>query len=146
MIDDFQYNQDKLSKFIGKSRSYIANSLRLLSLSDEVLLMVETGAITAGHARSLIGLQNSLEIAKKIVQKKLSVRQAEVLARQLRNKKIKLVYKKDPNILDLQKSLEEKTGLNVSINNKKNNSGTISFEYQDLEQLDKIIKTIKNNY
>jgi len=146
LIDDFQYNQDKLSKFIGKSRSYIANSLRLLSLSDEVLLMVETGAITAGHARSLIGLQNSLEIAKKIVQKKLSVRQAEVLARQLRNKKIKLVYKKDPNILDLQKSLEEKTGLNVSINNKKNNSGTISFEYQDLEQLDKIIKTIKNNY
>jgi len=146
LIDDFQYNQDKLSKFIGKSRSYIANSLRLLSLSDEVLLMVETGTITAGHARSLIGLQNSLEIAKKIVQKKLSVRQAEVLARQLRNKKIKLIYKKDPNILDLQKSLEEKTGLNVSINNKKNNSGTISFEYQDLEQLDKIIKTIKSNY
>ena len=146
LIDDFQYNQDKLSKFIGKSRSYIANSLRLMSLSDEVLLMVETGTITAGHARSLIGLQNSLEIAKKIVQKKLSVRQAEVLARQLRNKKIKLIYKKDPNILDLQKSLEEKTGLNVSINNKKNNSGTISFEYQDLEQLDKIIKTIKSNY
>ena len=146
LVDDFNYNQDKLSKFIGKSRSYIANSLRLLSLSDEVLLMVETGTITAGHARSLIGLQNSLEIAKKIVQKKLSVRQAEVLARQLRNKKIKLIYKKDPNILDLQKSLEEKTGLNVSINNKKNNSGTISFEYQDLEQLDKIIKTIKSNY
>ena len=69
LIDDFQYNQDKLSKFIGKSRSYIANSLRLLSLSDEVLLMVETGTITAGHARSLIGLQNSLEIAKKLYRK-----------------------------------------------------------------------------
>ena len=87
-----------------------------------------------------------MEIAKKIVQKKLSVRQAEVLARQLRNKKIKLVYKKDPNILDLQKNLEDRTGLNVSINNKKNNSGVIAFEYQNLEQLDKIIDTIKNNY
>ena len=129
LIDDFQYNQEKLSKFIGKSRSYIANSLRLLTLSNEVLVMVEEGTITAGHARSLIGLHNSLEIAKKIVQKKLSVRQTEVLVRQLRNKKIQLVYKKDPNILDLQKALEEKTGLNISINNKKNNSGTVSFEY-----------------
>jgi ParB family chromosome partitioning protein len=146
LIDDFQYNQEKLSKFIGKSRSYIANSLRLLTLSNEVLVMVEEGTITAGHARSLIGLHNSLEIAKKIIQKKLSVRQTEVLVRQLRNKKIQLVYKKDPNILDLQKSLEEKTGLNISINNKKNNSGTVSFEYQDLDQLDKIINTIKNNY
>ena len=146
LIDDFQYNQEKLSKFIGKSRSYIANSLRLLTLANEVLVMVEEGTITAGHARSLIGLHNSLEIAKKIVQKKLSVRQTEVLVRQLRNKKIQLVYKKDPNILDLQKSLEEKTGLNISINNKKNNSGTVSFEYHDLDQLDKIINTIKNNY
>ena len=146
LIDDFQYNQEKLSKFIGKSRSYIANSLRLLTLANEVLVMVEEGTITAGHARSLIGLHNSLEIAKKIIQKKLSVRQTEVLVRQLRNKKIQLVYKKDPNILDLQKSLEEKTGLNISINNKKNNSGTVSFEYQDLDQLDKIINTIKNNY
>ena len=146
LIDDFNYNQEKLSKFIGKSRSYIANSLRLLTLANEVLVMVEEGTITAGHARSLIGLHNSLEIAKKIVQKKLSVRQTEVLVRQLRNKKIQLVYKKDPNILDLQKALEEKTGLNISINNKKNNSGTVSFEYQDLDQLDKIINTIKNNY
>jgi len=146
LIDDFQYNQEKLSKFIGKSRSYIANSLRLLTLANEVLVMVEEGTITAGHARSLIGLHNSLEIAKKIIQKKLSVRQTEVLVRQLRNKKIQLVYKKDPNILDLQKSLEEKTGLNISINNKKNNSGTITFEYQDLDQLNRLINTIKKNY
>ena len=146
LIDDFNYNQDKLSKFIGKSRSYIANSLRLLSLPEEVLLMVEQSDISAGHARSLIGLHNSIDIAKKIIQKKLSVRQAEVLVKQLRNKKFKLVHKKDPNILDLQRVLEEKTGLNVSIVNKKNNSGTISFEYQDLDQLDKIINTIKNNY
>ena len=146
LIDDFSYNQEKLSQFIGKSRSYIANSLRLLTLPKEVLLMVEQGNLSAGHARSLIGLNNSAEIAKKIIQKKLSVRQSEILARQFRDKKIKLVSKKDTNILDLQKNLEEKTGLNVSINNKKNNTGVISFEYQDLEQLDKLINVIKNNY
>ena len=146
LIDEFNYNQDKLSQFIGKSRSYIANSLRLLSLPDEVLQFVEKGNISAGHARSLIGLQNPSEVAKKIIQKKLSVRQAEVLARQLRNKKLKLIHKKDPNILDLQRILEEKTGLTVTVKNKKNNSGTISFEYHDLDQLDRITNTIKNNY
>ena len=146
LVDDFSYNQDKLSKFIGKSRSYIANSLRLLSLPDEVLSMVEQENLSAGHARSLIGLNNSVDIAKKIIQKKLSVRQAEVLSRQFRDKKFKLVQKKDPNILDLQKSLEEKTGLGVTVNNKKNNSGTITFEYGSLDQLDRIINTIKKNY
>ena len=146
LIDEFNYNQEKLSQFIGKSRSYIANSLRLLSLPEEVLLMVEQGSLTAGHARSLIGLKNVVEIAKKIIKKNLSVRQAEVLARQFRNKKLKIVHKKDANILDLQRILQEKTGLNISINNKKNNTGTISFEYQDLEQLDKIIDIIKKNY
>ena len=146
LVDDFDYKQEKLSQFIGKSRSYIANSLRLLGLPEEVLTMVQEGSLSAGHARSLIGLNNSTEIAKKIVQKKLSVRQAEVLARQFRDKKFKLVQKKDPNILALQKDLEEKTGLNVSIRNKKNNTGIISFEYNDLEQLDKLINTIKKNY
>ena len=146
LVDDFNYNQDKLSKFIGKSRSYIANSLRLLSLPSEVLEMVEQGNLSAGHARSLIGLNNSIELAKKIIQKKLSVRQSENLAKQYRDKKFKLISKKDPNILDLQKTLEEKTGLNISITNKKNNSGTIAFEYKDLDQLDKIIKAIKNSY
>ena len=146
LINDFNYNQEKLSQFIGKSRSYIANSLRLLSLPEEVLLMVERGNLSAGHARSLIGLVNSVDIAKKIIQKKLSVRQSEILARQFRDKKFKLVSKKDPNILDLQKVLEEKVGLTVSINNKKNNSGTISFEYQDLDQLSRLIDTIKKNY
>ena len=146
LIDDFNYNQEKLSQFIGKSRSYIANSLRLLSLPEEVLAMVEQRNLSAGHARSLIGLNNSIEIAKKIIQKKLSVRQSEVLARQFRNKKFKLISKKDPNILDLQKILEEKVGLNVSISNKKDNSGTISFEYQDLDQLNRLIDTIKKNY
>jgi ParB family chromosome partitioning protein len=146
LVDEFNYNQEKLSKFIGKSRSFIANSLRLLSLPDEILLMLEKEQISAGHARSLVGLNNSVELAKKIIQKKLSVRQAEVLVRQVKNKKFKLISKKDPNILDLQKVLEEKIGLIVSINNKKNNSGTISFEYRDLDQLNRLIDTIKKHY
>ena len=146
LINEFNYNQEKLSKFIGKSRSYIANSLRLLSLTEDVLQMVEKGDLSAGHARTLIGLNNSTVIARKIIQKRLSVRQAEVLSRQFRDKKFKLVQKKDPNILDLQKSLEEKTGLGVTVNNKKNNSGTITFEYGSLDQLDRIINTIKKNY
>ena len=146
LVDDFNYNQEKLSQFIGKSRSYIANSLRLLSLPEDILLMVQQGNLSAGHARSLIGLNNSVEIAKKIIQKKLSVRQSEILARQFRDKKFKLVSKKDSNILALQKNLEEKIGLNVSINNKKNNSGVIFFEYKDLDQLDKLIDAIKKNY
>ena len=146
LVDDFNYNQDKLSQFIGKSRSYIANSLRLLSLPEEVLSMVEQGNLSAGHARSLIGLNNSVDVAKKIVRKKLSVRQSEILVRQFRDKKFKLISKKDSNILDLQRDLEEKTGLNVSINNKKNNSGIISFEYRNLDQLDKLIDIIKKNY
>ncbi len=146
LIDDFNYDHDKLSKFIGKSRSYIVNSTRLLSLPDEILSMVEQNNLSAGHARTLIGLQNSIHIAKKIIQKKLSVRQAEVLAKQYKNKKFTLIHKKDANILDLQRLLEEKTGLTVSINNKKSNSGTITFAYQDLDQLEKITDTIKNNY
>ena len=146
LIDEFNYNQDKVSKFAGKSRSHIANSLRLLSLPEDILIMIEKGNLTAGHARALIGVNNSSVIAKKIVERKLSVRQAEQLAKQFKDKKLKLVSKKDANILDLQKVLEEKMGLNVSINNKKNNTGTISFEYKGLDQLDKIISTIKNNY
>jgi len=146
LIDEFKYGQDKVSEFIGKSRSYIANSLRLLLLPTEVLIMIEKGNLTAGHARALIGMSNASIIAKKIVEKKLSVRQTEKLTKQFKDKKFKLINKKDSNILDLQKSLEEKTGLNVSINNKKNSMGTISFEYNDLDQLDKIISVIKNNY
>tara|TARA_B100000686_G_C16759078_1_gene957485 strand:+ start:253 stop:1101 length:849 start_codon:yes stop_codon:yes gene_type:complete len=146
LVDDFSYNQDKLSRFIGKSRSYIANSLRLLSLPDEILNMVEQGSLSSGHARSLIGLENSRNLAKQIVERKLSVRQSEELVKKFRNKKnIKLVTKKDINILELERTLETKTGLKVSITNKKNNSGKLSFEYKDLDQLEFITKLIKTS-
>ena len=147
MIDDFNYNHDKLSKFIGKSRSYIANSLRLLSLQEEILLMVEQGKFVSRSRENINRItKTQLNLLKKLYKKKLSVRQAEVLARQFKNKKFKLIHKKDPNILDLQRVLEEKTGLSVSVTNRKNNSGTISFAYQDLDQLDRISNVIKNNY
>ena len=147
LINKFSYNQEKLAKFIGKSRSYIANSLRLLGLPKEVISYVENEKISAGHARSLIGLPNATQIAKKITEKKLSVRQSENLVRALRNKRnFKIVSSKDSNILDLEKSLIDKTGINVEIKNNKNNSGKLSFEYKNLEQLDRLINTIKNNY
>ena len=147
LIDEFSYNQEKLAKFIGKSRSYIANSLRLLGLPKEVISYVESEKISAGHARSLIGLPNAMQIAKKIAENKLSVRQSENLVRALRNKRnFKIVPSKDSNILDLEKSLIDKTGINVEIKNNKNNSGKLSFEYKNLEQLDRLINTIKNNY
>jgi len=147
LIDEFNYNQEKLSKFIGKSRSYIANSLRLLSLSPDVIDHMEKGNLTAGHARALIGVPNPGIIAKKIIKNKLSVRQVENLVKVFKNKNIvKLIKSKDSNIIELQKSLENKIGLSVIIQNKKNNSGKITFEYKNLDQLDKIIDTIKNNY
>ena len=147
LIDEFSYNQEKLAKFIGKSRSYITNSLRLLGLPKEVISYVESEKISAGHARSLIGLPNAMQIAQKIAENKLSVRQSENLVRALRNKRnFKIVPSKDSNILDLEKSLIDKTGINVEIKNNKNNSGKLSFEYKNLEQLDRLINTIKNNY
>ncbi len=147
LINEFSYNQEKLAKFIGKSRSYIANSLRLLGLPKEVISYVENEKISASHARSLIGLPNAALIAKKIAENKLSVRQSENLVRALRNKKnLKVVPSKDINILALEKSLVDKTGINVEIKNSKNNFGRLSFEYRNLEQLDRLINIIKNNY
>ena len=147
LIDEFSYNQEKLAKFIGKSRSYIANSLRLLGLPKEVISYVESEKISAGHARSLIGLPNAKQIAQKIADNKLSVRQSENLVRALRNKRnLKVVPSKDSNILDLEKSLVDKTGINVEIKNNRNNTGKLSFEYKNLEQLDRLINIIKNNY
>jgi len=147
LINEFSYNQEKLAKFIGKSRSYIANSLRLLGLPKEVIAYVENEKISAGHARSLIGLPNAALIAKKIAENKLSVRQSENLVRALRNKKnLKVVPSKDSNILDLEKSLVDRTGISVEIKNYKNNSGKLSFEYKNLEQLDRLVNIIKNNY
>ena len=146
LIDEFSYDQEKVSKFIGKSRSYITNSLRLLTLPSEVIKLIEAQKLTAGHAKILVGLENANFIANKIIEKKLSVRQAENFVKIFKNKKQKSNKVKDTNIKDLEMSVSNKIGLNVIIQNKKNNKGKIIFEYKELDQLNKIIEIIKNNY
>tara|TARA_B100000963_G_scaffold150724_1_gene131396 strand:+ start:27 stop:869 length:843 start_codon:yes stop_codon:yes gene_type:complete len=146
LIDEFAYDQDKVSKFIGKSRSYISNSLRLLNLPKEVLDFVEQKKITAGHAKILVGLDNATFLANKFIEKKLSVRQAENLVKLFRKSKRNTSSRVDSNIRDLENSISEKIGLSVSIKNNKNNKGTISFFYKELDQLNKIIDIIKSGY
>ena len=146
LIDDFSYDQEKVSKFIGKSRSHITNSLRLLTLPVEVIKLIETQKLTAGHAKILVGLDNATFVANKIVEKKLSVRQAENFVQIFKKKKQKPNNIKDTNIIALELSISNKIGLNVDIQNSKRNKGKISFEYKDLDQLNKIIDIIKSNY
>ena len=146
LIDEFSYDQEKVSKFIGKSRSHITNSLRLLTLPDNVIKMIETQKITAGHAKILVGLENASFVASKIIEKKLSVRQAENFVKIFKNKRQKSTLSKDTNIVALELSVSNKIGLNVDIQNNKRNKGKISFEYKNLEQLNKIIEIVKKNY
>ena len=146
LMDEFGYDQEKVGKFIGKSRAHIANCLRLLSLPKDVINMIENGKITQGHAKVLVGMENANLLAKKIVEKKLSVRQAENLVNLFKKpKKMKLIYK-DSNLKELENILINKLGIRVSIKNKRNNSGLISFNYKDLDQLNKLIYIIKANY
>ena len=146
LIENFDYDQDMVSKFIGKSRSHISNTLRLLSLPEKLIAMLRIGKITQGHAKILIGLENSVLVAEKIVKKKLSVRQTENLVRALKSDK-KIIHKsKDPNTISMQNILAEKIGMRVVLNNKKNNSGSLTIEYKGLEQIDRLIKIIKENY
>ena len=146
LIDEFSYDQEKVSKFLGKSRSHITNSLRILTLPAEVIKLIETQKLTTGHAKILVGLENATFVANKIIEKKLSVRQAESFVKIFKNKRQKPSNEKDANIKDLEMSVSNKVGLNVLINNKKNNKGKIIFEYKGLEQLNKIINIIKSNY
>ena len=146
LIDEFSYDQEKVSKFIGKSRSYISNSLRILTLPNDVIKLIETEQLSTGHAKILVGLENASFVANKIIEKKLSVRQAESFVQLFKNKKQKFKNTKDTNILSLELSVSNKIGLNVDIQNNKRNKGKISFEYKDLDQLNKIIEIIKNYY
>ena len=146
LIQNFGYDHDSVSKFIGKSRSHISNSLRLLSLPEKVLDMIRNNVITHGHAKILVGLDNALLLAEKIIKKKLSVRQAENLVRAFKKGSKKFNKSKDSNIIATENDLSDRIGMRVVLSNKKNNSGTLSFEYKDIDQLDRLIKIIKNNY
>jgi ParB family chromosome partitioning protein len=146
LIKDFSYDQEKVAKFIGKSRSHVANCLRLLSLPTEVLKLIESKKLTPGHAKILVGLDNAEFVAKKIVDKKLSVRQSENFVKIFKIKKPSFKSSKDVNLQALENSISEKIGLNILIKNKKNNTGSLVVDYKDLDQLNKIIEIIKSNY
>ena len=146
LIDEFSYDQEKVAEFIGKSRSHITNFLRLLTLPNGVLKLIETKKITPGHAKILVGLDNSEFVANKIVEKNLSVRQAENFVKIFKIKKQSFKTQRDINLQSLENSVREKIGLNVLIKNKKNNTGSLILEYKDLDQLNKLIEIIKINY
>ena len=146
LMDEFDYDQEKVGKFIGKSRAHIANCLRLLSLPKDVISLIESGKITQGHAKVLVGMENANLLARKIVEKKLSVRQAENLVNLFKKPKKMKLFSRDSNLKELENILINKLGIRVTINNKKNNSGSISFNYKDLDQLNKLIYIIKANY
>ena len=146
LINEFSYDQEKVSKFIGKSRSYIANCLRLLTLPDIVIKFIEDKKLTPGHAKILVGLDNAVFVANKIIKKRLSVRQAENFVKIFKIKRKPINNSKDTNIKELERSISEKIGLNVIIKNDKRNKGSISFFYKETDQLNKIIEIIKSNY
>ena len=145
LINEFNYDQDKVAKFIGKSRAHISNCIRLLSLPAKVIEHIINDKISPGHAKILVGLDNSELLAEKIIKKKLSVRQAEALARLVKRNKSS-IKSKDPNSIDIENQLSSKIGMKVFLNNKKNNTGTLIFEYKGVDQLDRLIKIIKENY
>ena len=146
LIDDFSYDQNKVAQFIGKSRSHVSNCLRLLNLPREVIDLIKINKLSQGHAKILVGLKNAHFLAKKIIEKKLSVRQTENLVKIFRTNKISKLNVKDPNLKHLELTLADKIGLNVLIKNNKNNTGSITLEYKNLEQLNKLIEVIKFNY
>jgi ParB family chromosome partitioning protein len=142
LADEFGYDHEKIAKFMSKSRSHVSNTLRLLTLSTDVISMIEEGNLTAGQARPLIGLINATEIAEEIVSKKLSARSVEFLVREKKGPQ-KNIFRVDANILNEQKKIEEILGLKVDIKNKTNNSGKILIEYKNLDQFEFIAKVLK---
>ena len=146
LIDDFRYDHEKVARFIGKSRAHISNCLRLLSLPKEVIELIIEEKISQGHAKILVGLENALLLAKKVISKKLSVRQTENLVRLIKSKKNYSNKRKDSNILSIEEELSNKIGMRVFVNNKRNNTGTISVEYKAVDQLDRLVEVIKKNY
>jgi ParB family transcriptional regulator, chromosome partitioning protein len=149
LVKKFGYSQETLSKILGKSRSHIANTLRLAGLPEEIKKMISDGLLTAGHARCLVNIPDNVKLAKIIVNKNLSVRQAEFLVKKEQvfsgSKKIQK-NNKDTNIKSLENDLGLLMGIKVDIKNKKNNSGEIKFSYKNLDQLNKIISVLKGYF
>jgi ParB family chromosome partitioning protein len=149
LVRKFAYSQEALSKILGKSRSHIANTLRLAGLPEEIKKMISDGLLTAGHARCLVNVPDNIRLAKTIVNKNLSVRQAEFLVKKEQvfpgSKRVQK-NNKDTNIKSLESDLGLLMGIKVDIKNKKNNSGEIKFSYKNLDQLNKIISVLKGYF
>ena len=145
LSEEFGYDHEKIAKFMSKSRSHISNTLRLLTLPQDVISLIEEGNLTAGQARPLIGLPSATNIAEEIVAKNLSARSVELLVRNKKGPQKSGQIKLDANILNEQNKIQENLGLNVNIQNKKNNSGKITILYKNLEQFEFVSKLLKRN-
>ena len=145
LSEEFGYDHEKIAKFMSKSRSHISNTLRLLTLPADVIGLIEEGNLTAGQARPLIGLPSATNIAEEIVAKNLSARSVEILVRRKKGPQKSGQLKLDANILSEQNRIQENLGLNVNIQNKKNNSGKITILYKNLEQFELVSNLLKRN-
>ena len=137
LSQEFNYDHEHISKLMSKSRSHVSNTLRLLTLPEDIINMLEEGSLTSGQARPLIGLINASEIAEEIVAKNYSARKVEYLVKSKKENKIK-DKTRDADILKAEDRIEKTLGLKVYIVNKKNNSGKITIEYKNLNQFELI--------
>ena len=145
LVDEFGYDHEKIASFMSKSRSHISNTLRLLSLPNDVVAMIEEGSLSAGQARPLVGLPSATNIAEEIVSKNMSARRVEFLVRQKKGPQKSGQIRVDSNILSEQKRIEDNLGLSVNIINKKNNSGKITIIYQNLDQFELVSNLLKKS-
>ncbi len=141
LVKEFGYDHEKISKFMSKSRSHISNTLRLLTLPEDIIGLIEEGRLTAGQARPLIGMPNASEVAENIVKKKVAAREVEFLVK-IKKQGIKKEKLEDPNITFIKNEIESKLGLSVEIINKKNNSGKITIKYKTLDQFELVSKKL----
>ena len=140
LIKEFGYDHEKIAKFMSKSRSHVSNTLRLLTLPQDIIGLIEEGKLTAGQARPLIGMANASEVAENIVKKRVAAREVESIAKSTKKGSQKI---KDPNVEFVRNEIESTLGLNIEINNKKNNSGKIIIKYESLEQFELISKLLR---
>jgi ParB family chromosome partitioning protein len=150
LMDEFQHSQDDVAKIVGKSRSHVANTLRLLKLSDSIKAYVRSGQLSAGHARALVGQPNADEFAAEIVKRGLNVRQVETLARKDGKRQARKVRQtgqlgKDADTEALEKRLTNALGLLVTIEHRANGGGVLQVRYRTLEQLDDVVKRLETD-
>lgn len=148
LIDEFSHTQEALSQIVCKSRSHIANTLRLLSLPQSVRDMVKDGRLSAGHARALVGLENAEKLAQQIIEKDLNVRQVEDMVSRQKNcadgeKQPKTPKEKNEDICDIERELVKSLGLRIKITPNKQGGGKVVLQYSSVAELDMIIETLE---